>query len=72
MMKEKGIALIKIARLLVGIVFVAGLLLIALFPFDKRNLSLQFMTDEGGYEVIANNDEIILKKGSNSHHKRFK
>lgn len=58
MMKEKGIALIKIARLLVGIVFVAGLISIALFPFDKRNLSLQFMTKEGKYEVIVNNDEI--------------
>lgn len=62
MMKEKGIALIKIARLLVGIVFAAGLLSIALFPFDKRNLSLQFMTEEGKYEVIVNNDEIAQGK----------
>ena len=62
MMKEKGIALIKIARLLVGIVFVAGLISIALFPFDKRNLSLQFMTKEGKYEVIVNNDEIAQGK----------
>lgn len=61
-MKEKRIALIKIARLLMGIVFAAGIVLIALFPFDKRNLSLQFVTEDGTYEIVGHNDEIAQNK----------
>ena len=61
-MKEKSIALIKIVRVLVGITFAVGIVLIALFPFDKRNLSLQFITEEGTYKIVGHNDEIAQNK----------
>lgn len=57
-MKGKRITLVKMIKLLMSILFVVGIILIALFPFDKRNLSLQFITEEGKYEIVKHNDEI--------------
>lgn len=61
-MKEKRIALIKVARIVTGVMFVVGFIIIAIFPFDKRNLSLQFITKEDNFEVIGYNDEIDQNK----------
>lgn len=57
-MKENRVAFAKIGRLLTVILFGIGLVAIAIFPFDNRNLRLQFIAEEGQYEIVGNNDEI--------------
>lgn len=52
------IQFIKKIRFLISILLGIGIIIIAVFPFDNRNLSLQFVSDKEKYEIIGNNDEI--------------
>lgn len=49
---------IKIWRGIFLFLLVAGLALIALYPFDNRNLSVHFVSDSGDYKVELTNYEI--------------
>lgn len=61
-MKDTRIALSKIIRIFIGIIFIGGVFLIAMFPFNKRDLTLQFVTKEGNFEIVGHNDEIVQDK----------
>lgn len=41
-----------------GILLIIGISLIALFPFENRDLCLQFIMDKGKYEVFVSHQEI--------------
>lgn len=41
-----------------GILLIIGISLIGLFPFENRDLCLQFIMDEGKYEVFVSHQEI--------------
>jgi len=61
-MKEKKIAVIKVAKIVIGILLIAGVAVIGLFPFAGRDLCLQFTTEEGKYEVFASHQDIVDNK----------
>lgn len=61
-MKEKRSTLPRIARFFIGMVFAGGIILITMFPFDKRDLTLQFIAEEGIWEIEGHNDEIDQDK----------
>lgn len=61
-MKEKKFIFIKVAKVLLSIFLVAGVVLIALFPFDRRDLCLQFATDKGKREIVVSREDIAEKK----------
>ncbi len=61
-MSAKRYSIIKAAKILISILFVAGVALIVLFPFDKRNLCLQLITEEGKYEMFFTNQDIAENK----------
>ena len=52
------IEIIKIVRFLTCILLGIGITIIVVFPFNNRNLRLQFISDKERYEIIGNNDEI--------------
>lgn len=57
-MKENRNTLLKIVKILMGILLIIGISLIALFPFENRDLCLQFIMDKGKYEVFVSHQEI--------------
>ncbi len=48
----------KIYRILLVIVFVIGVGIIAIYPFDNRNLLLKFETDKGEFTELETNIDI--------------
>ncbi len=48
----------KIFRIFLVLAFIIGAIIITIYPFDNRNLTLYFVTEEEKYEVKHNNVEI--------------
>lgn len=57
-MKEKKFTVFKAVHILLLMVFVVGAVVIALYPFNNRNLILHFIADDAEYVVSKNNVEI--------------
>lgn len=57
-MEKKKFSMDKLVHMLLAVVFIAGILVIALYPFPNRNLTLHFMTDEHTFVVNRNNEDI--------------
>ena len=48
----------KVMKIIFGILALAGLAIIALYPFDNRDLSVHFVSDSGDYKIELTNYEI--------------
>lgn len=46
-------------RIFLGAIFLVGVVAIAFYPFDNRNLKLHFVTDDMEFLVEKSNDEIV-------------
>lgn len=64
-MKEKRSGLFRSIRLIILLIFAAGMIVIALYPFANRNLKLKFLTDNGVYTLTKTNAEISEQKQVN-------
>lgn len=63
MKKEKPIK-IKAAFFLLAVLFLVLSAVTAFYPFDNRNLTYRFMTDQGEYTILKTNLEIAQKGAS--------
>lgn len=61
-MNEKQNIFFKSIRLFLIAVFVVGIVIIAIYPFDNRNLELQIVTDKGTYIEENTNIDIAEDK----------
>lgn len=57
-MKNNRIKVIGLVRWIIAVLLGIVIIIIAIFPFDNRNLRLQFIAEEGKYEIIKYNYEI--------------
>lgn len=57
-MKKKNFSGMKAVSIVLIVAFIIGTVVIAVFPFDNRNLTLYFITDDNEYEVHKNNEDI--------------
>lgn len=57
-MKSEKITGIRVIQIVLMIVFVAGSIMLALFPFPNRNLNLHFVTSETESLVFLSNEKI--------------
>lgn len=61
-MNNKKYSLYKVMQILLIVAFFVGAIMIAVFPFDNRNLSIHFMTEKQDFIVKYNNDDIMSGK----------
>ncbi len=59
-MKNKRFDLFKAVRILLLVLCIAGAAAILVYPFQNRNLALQFLTKDGSYTVFKNNVDISV------------
>lgn len=57
-MNSKKRTKVNIIKILLFAVFIVGAIVIAVYPFDNRNLSIHFVTEENEYVIERNNEEI--------------
>lgn len=57
-MDRKKIGIFRVIRKLLGFLFLAGAAVIIFYPFDNRNLQLNFIADDMEFVVEKSNDEI--------------
>lgn len=55
---KKKVAIFKSVRVVLVVVLLLGIVGIALYPFENRNLNIQFVTADGKYIISRNNEEI--------------
>ena len=60
-MKDKK-KVYNLLRIIFVIIFVVGVLGIAIFPFDNRSLTLKFVTDQDNIVVLESNEDIADEK----------
>lgn len=60
-MKDKK-KVYNLLRIIFVIIFVAGVIGIAIFPFDNRSLTLKFVTDKDNIVVLETNEDIADEK----------
>lgn len=61
-MKEKKFPWIKIVKFFLVITIILGNITFAVFPFNKRNITLQFKTENENYEITLYNDQIAFNQ----------